>query len=234
MTATTASRKSGIGAGQAGKNIVKSVGWCSFPRTGRPRSQGRPLRSAPFLGARASCPLQHTGGPSAGRPLPASGRVRAGRPRSQGQPLRSAPSPGPRASCPLEHTGGPSAGRPLPASGRVRAGRPRSQGRPLRSASFPGSRAARPLEHTGGPSAGRPLPASGRVRAGRPRSQGRPLRSAPFPGSRASCPQRAGGPRLSMRARCPRSREQSHCEPGFLHAAGGQPSQARFEEMKGK
>ena len=35
-------------------------------------------------GARASCPLEHTGGPSAGRPLPASGRVRAGRPRSRG------------------------------------------------------------------------------------------------------------------------------------------------------
>ena len=30
-----------------------------------------------------ACPLEHTGGPSAGRPLPASGRVRAGRPRSQ-------------------------------------------------------------------------------------------------------------------------------------------------------
>ena len=38
---------------------------------------------APFLGSRASCPLEHTGGPSAGRPLPASGRVRAGHPRSQ-------------------------------------------------------------------------------------------------------------------------------------------------------
>ena len=57
----------------------------------RPGAGGTPaipgeIRSAwgAFLGARASCPLQHTGGPSAGRPLPASGRGRAGRPRSQG------------------------------------------------------------------------------------------------------------------------------------------------------
>ena len=46
------------------------------------------FRSAP-LGSRASCPLEPTGGPSAGRPLPASGRVRAGRPRSQGRVRRS-------------------------------------------------------------------------------------------------------------------------------------------------
>ena len=39
VTARTASRKSGIGAGQAGKNVVKSVCWCSLPRTGCPRSQ---------------------------------------------------------------------------------------------------------------------------------------------------------------------------------------------------
>ena len=39
VTARTASRKSGIGAGQAGKNVVKSVGWCSLPRAGCPRSR---------------------------------------------------------------------------------------------------------------------------------------------------------------------------------------------------
>ena len=52
----------------------------------------RPDRATQPLGSRASpassmrgqaCPLEHTGGPSAGRPLPASGRVRAGRPRSR-------------------------------------------------------------------------------------------------------------------------------------------------------
>ena len=71
-------------------------------------------------GPRASCPLQHTGGPSA--------HLRAGRLRSQ-EPLRSALSPGPRASCPLQLTGGPPA--------HLRARRPRSQ-EPLRSAPFPG------------------------------------------------------------------------------------------------
>ena len=40
VTARTASRKSGIGAGQAGKNVVKSVRWCRSPRTRCPRSQG--------------------------------------------------------------------------------------------------------------------------------------------------------------------------------------------------
>ena len=134
-------------------------------------------------GARASRPLEPTGGPSA--------HLRAGRPRSQ-EPLRSAPFLGARASCPLEHTGGPSA--------HMRAGRPRSQGRPLRSAPSPGPRASCPLEHTGGPTA--------HMRAGRPRSQGRPLRSAPSPGPRASCPlEHTGGPSAHLRAGRPRSRE---------------------------
>ena len=54
-------------------------------RAGRPRSQdAASTRTGVDLGSRASCPLEHTGGPSAGRPFPASGRVRAGRPRSQG------------------------------------------------------------------------------------------------------------------------------------------------------
>ena len=48
VTARTASRKSGIGAGQVGKNVVKSVCWCSFPRTGCPRSRaGGSERSTP-------------------------------------------------------------------------------------------------------------------------------------------------------------------------------------------
>ena len=42
-----ASKKSGIGAGQAGKNVVESWGWCSLPRTGRPRSQE--MRPPSFL-----------------------------------------------------------------------------------------------------------------------------------------------------------------------------------------
>ena len=39
VTARTASRKSGIGAGRARKNEFKSVRWCSLPRTRCPRSR---------------------------------------------------------------------------------------------------------------------------------------------------------------------------------------------------
>ena len=129
------------------------------------------------LGARASCPLRHTGGPSA--------HVRAGRPRSQ-EPLRSVPFPG-------------SAGI-LPASTHRWACGPLAGGTPALPGTVPlgclslGARASCPLRHTGGPSA--------HVRAGRPRSQ-EPLRSAPFPGSAGILPAsthrwafgpRAGGP----------------------------------------
>ena len=82
------------------------------PTCGRDaRDPGNTSARAPFPGARASCPLQLTGGPSA--------HLRAGRPRSQ-EPLRSVLSLGARAACPLQHTGGPAA--------HLRAGRPRSQG----------------------------------------------------------------------------------------------------------
>ena len=107
---------------------------------GPPALPGETPPHSAFPGPRASCPHQHTGGPSA--------HMRAGRPRSQGHPLRTAPFLGARASCPHQHTGGPSA--------HMRAGRPRSQ-EPLRSAPFPGSRASCPHQHTGGlrPTCGR-------------------------------------------------------------------------------
>ena len=56
------------------------------PTCGRDaRAPRNPSARVPFLGPRASCPLQHTGGPAA--------HLRAGRPRSQ-EPLRSGAFPG--------------------------------------------------------------------------------------------------------------------------------------------
>ena len=46
VTARTASRKSGIGAGQAGKNVVKSVRWCRSPRTRCPSPSSSPWPAA--------------------------------------------------------------------------------------------------------------------------------------------------------------------------------------------
>ena len=52
-------------------------------------SPGKSTRSVDAIpGSAGTCPLEPTGGPSAGRPLPASGRVRAGRPRSWDAPTR--------------------------------------------------------------------------------------------------------------------------------------------------
>ena len=164
------------------------------------------------LGPRASCPLQHPGGPAA--------HMRAGRPRSQ-EPLRSAPFPGSAGSLPASTHGwalGPRAGGPPAVPGTAPLGAfPWERGhlarfdtpvglRPTcgRAARGPRNRSARclslgarascPLGHTGGPAA--------HVRAGRPRSQ-EPFRSVPFPGSagilpawthRWACGPRAGGP----------------------------------------
>ena len=156
-----------------------------FKRAGRPRSQGKPLRTAHSRDrghlARINTPvgLRPTCGRAARAPrnpsaqripgiagiLPASthrwacGPLAGGPPALPGTPPHSA-FPGSRASCPHQHTGGPAA--------HLRAGRPRSQ-EPLRSVPFPGSRASCPHQHTGGPSA--------HLRAGRPRSQ-EPLRTA--------------------------------------------------------
>ena len=47
VTAGKASRKSGIRAGQAEKNVVKSWGWCSLPRTGCPRTREAGVPDAP-------------------------------------------------------------------------------------------------------------------------------------------------------------------------------------------
>ena len=73
----------------------------SAGRVGRVASGETMRQPGPFLGARASCPLEHTGGPSA--------HLRAGRPRSQGAHAVPGTERGPRGSNRLgrdDETGG--------------------------------------------------------------------------------------------------------------------------------
>ena len=184
---------------------LNTYGPSAHLRAGRPRSQGERTRSrepsagrvgrvasgetmtqaVPFLGTRASCPLEHRWafGPLAGgTPALPGGRTRSREPSAgrvgrvaSGETMTQAvPFLGTRASCPLEHLWafGPLAGgTPALPGGRTRSRGP-SAGRVGRVASgetmrqaalFLGARASCPLQHTCGPSA--------LLRAGRPRSR---------------------------------------------------------------
>ena len=184
VTARTASRKSGIGAGQAGKNVFKSVRWCSLPRTRCPRSQGKRRAERVSLGARATRP--HVGR----RPTGVFKRARG--PRSQGKRRAERVSLGARATRP--HVGR----RPTGVSKRARC--PRSQGRHRAERVSLGARAARP--HVGR------RPTGVFMRARCPRSQGKRRAERVSLGARATRPHVGRRPtRVFMRARCPRSRE---------------------------
>ena len=173
-------------------------------------------RIGAFLGARASCPLQHTGGPAA--------HLRAGRPRSQETTTHRRlpgtagilPASTHRWACgPLaggtpaipgnDHASAPSWDRGHLARFNTPVGLRPTCGRDARDprerpriGAFLGTRASCPLQHTGGPAA--------HLRAGRPRSQGKPFCTDAFLGTRASCPlQHTGGPAAHLRAGRPRS-----------------------------
>ena len=181
------------------------------PTCGRVARAPRFLRSAPFLGPRASCPLQPTGGPAA--------HLRAGRPRSQ-EPLRSAPFPGPRASCPLQPTGGPAA--------HLRAGRPRSQGPSARRLSWDRGHLARlnprvGLRPTCGRDARAPRNTSARCLSW---DRGHLARFNTRVGLRPTCGWDARAPRNTS-ARClPWERDHYSATPGNT-APGRRPSSAR-------
>ena len=159
---TRSARRLALGP-RAARPLQLTGGPAAHLRAGRPRSQGHPLRSAPFPGPRAARPLQHSGGPAA--------HLWAGRPRSQGHPLRSAPCPGPRAARPLQLTGGPAA----------RAGGPPAlPGTPAPLSAFPGTAGGSPaLTHRW---------ACGPLAGGSPALPGTPAPLSAFPGTAGGSP----------------------------------------------
>ena len=142
---------------------------------GETPAQEQPFRMRVFLGPRASCPLQRTGGLSqhlwacgplaGGTPaLPAAGISRFASPRASRRDRRTPPwehrrPPGTAGIPRLPHAGGRLARLNTPEGFRntcgsathLRAGRPRSREQPFRVRVFLGPRASCPLQHTGGP-----------------------------------------------------------------------------------